>query len=161
LLFCFQKNQLIEIRATKGKCIEKIEIEDDNHLRYILQEIRIYPDHSIFTNRVRFINLLRDFGDKLNSDDMSVMMKKSAFMGADGLFTSKTMETIMINSNPVAAYPFSRRLQTGINHTLAVMGKHFDIITTTPTHMFGNERMMTEILKLHPYKFGWAMEISR
>ena len=156
-----QNAQIREIRESSGKYIEKINFEDADHLITLLQEIRFFPDGAIFSNRAKFIHILREFGDKLSTDDVSVMMRKSCFLTPCSLFASKTMETILINSNPAAAYPFSRRMQNNVNLTLAVLNKKFDMIQHTPIPMLASERLIKEICSKYPYRLGWSMEIAR
>ncbi len=160
-LILLKEDKIRSIHKTDGRAIENITIEKSNELHILLQEIKIFPDGSIFKNRAKFTALLMKFADGLSSDDVSIMMHKSAFLTADKTIASRTLESALVKTNAVAAYAFSRRIQKQLPLTLKVLEKDFDLIMSIPTSQLSDPKFADEIANRHPYRMGWVMEFSR
>lgn len=156
-----QDEKIREIHRTEGAAIEEFNITSAEELHALIQEIKIFPDGTVFRNRAKFIELILNYADELNSEDISILLHKSAFLSADKTIASRSMEAALINANAVAAYSFSRRLQKQLPLTLKVLERDFDLIMSIPISQLSDSDFTNEIATRYPYRMGWAMEFSR
>lgn len=132
-----------------------------SEFRRLLQELRVFPDASIFLRRENFIRVLENHACALTPTEMSILLNKSRFLDGDKMFTSTHMERIVVNHNCVAAYPFSNRLQQDSALTIKVLSKSFDVFAFIPAERMASSAFMNPIAQQFPYRLGWKLEFSR